>query len=345
MVTLHPPSLGAFDAVLERLRDDSLRCFGAGEISLRPGRLFVRPFSRVLELHVSPAGQPLTAFVKILKPRSDTREEMEATRRNVAREYNTLASVHRALGSTSGFSTPRPIACYPELLALVTQSVDGEPLTRVLAKLRGSPSAAVIDGAAEAMRNVGAWLKAFQGMGTSDPPVSLDRMRAYLDTRLRRLGELRVGDPTMREDLLRYFDRRAQEVPAGDLASVPVHADFTPENVIVAGNQVSVLDFTMAKHGARYLDLAHMYMQIEMLKARPWFRAATIDRQTAALLSGYDRTLQLDSALFELLLLQNVVCFVMHTAEMDISGVPARLLAHHLRRRHVKWLALRARAR
>ena len=340
---MSPPAAGAFDAVLDRLRDDSVRCFGASGMTLRPGRRFVRPFSQVFELHVDGSGQPLTAFVKILKPRFETPEELKATARNVTHEFATLTQVHRALSATPGLSTARPIACYPELFALVTQGLEGEPLTRILSKVRGAPSTRALDRVEEVMRNVAAWLKTFQAMEASGPPVSLERMRAYLDARLGPLAEMRVLRAGMREDLLRYFDRRARDIPASELASVPVHADFTPENVMIGSGSVSVLDFTMAKHGARYLDLAHLFMHIETLKARPWFRPSAIDQQTRALLAGYDRTLQIDHPLFDLLLLQNVVCFVLQTAGMNIAGLPARLLAERVRRRQVEWLEERAR--
>jgi Ser/Thr protein kinase RdoA (MazF antagonist) len=337
------PSAGGFDAVLDGLQADSLRCFGTSQITLRPGRVFVSPFSRVLELHVSGTEQPLTVFVKILKPRSDTPEELQATRRNVTREFETLTKVQAALRGKPQLAAPRPIACYPELHALVTQRLDGEPLARLLSKLRGAPSAGAIDRGVGVMRNVALWLNTFQAMEPPGAPVSLERMRSYLDARLRPLAELRVCSWTLRDRLLAYFDCRAREVPASELASRPVHADFTPENVIVGAGSVGVLDFTMAKQGARYLDVAHLYMHVEMLKARPWFRPAVIDLSTAALLSAYDNSLQTDRALFDLLLIQNVVCFVLQTAQTTAPGsIPARLLAEHLRRRQMKWLAARA---
>ena len=331
-------------SVVDRLRDDPARCFGASTITVRPGRVFDRPFSHVFELHVHGGAQPVTAFVKVLKPRSETPEELEATAANVTREFDTLTRVHQALRQAPGLSAPRPIACYPDLLALVTQGLDGDPLTRTLSKLRGAPSARTVDQVGEVMRSVAAWLKTFQAMEAPGPPISLDRMRAYLDARLRPLMERGVFGSDMRADLLRYFDRRAPEIPSSDLASVPVHADFTPENVMIAPGSVSVLDFTMAKQGARYLDLAHMLMHVDMLRARPWFRPAAIDRQTTALLSGYDHTLQVGRPLLDLLILQNVVCFVLQTTEMKVAGLSRRMLAQHVRRRHVKWLAARGRS-
>jgi aminoglycoside phosphotransferase (APT) family kinase protein len=336
------PSAG-FETVLAALQADSLRCFGTSQITLRPRRVFAGPFSRVLEVEVFGTGQPLTVFVKVVKPRADTAEELQATGRNVTREFETLTKVQAALLREPQLAAPRPVACYPELHALVTQRLEGEPLARVLSTLRGVPSSSAIDRVVGVMRNVALWLNTFQAMDEPGSPVSLERMRSYLDARLRPLAELRVCSWSLREGLLAYFDWRARDVPAGELTSRPVHADFTPENVIVGTGSIGVLDFTMAKQGARYLDVAHLYMQIEMLKARPWFRPAVIDLSTTALLSGYDNSLQADRPLFDLLLMQNVVCSVLQTAQTNVTGsIPARLLAEHVRRRQLKWLAARA---
>lgn len=333
-----PQPGGAFGIVLDRLRENGFAQRGVP----RWGRVFAGPYSDVRELHVARNGQTVTAFIKILKPRADTPGELEATRRNIVREFETLTRVERAFSSTPGLSVPQPIACYPDLQALVTHRVDGEPLPRVLSKLGGVPSARTVDGVTDVVWRVGSWLKVFQTTEASRDPLSLERMRTYLDARLRPLGELGVCSPGLRERLLRYFDRRAQEIDSSDLPAVPVHADFTPENVIVAPGCVTVLDFTMAKQGARYLDLAHMFMQIEMLKARPWFRPTLIDRATTALLRGFDAALRVERPLFELLLLQNVVCFVVQTAQMRVSGLRARLAASRVRGRHLKWLEARA---
>ena len=334
----------AFDPVLDRLRADSVRHFASSRITLERNRLFVRPFSQVLEVTISGEARALTAFVKILKPRFDGPQELEATRRNVRREFETTARLHCGFAAHAGLSTARPIACYPELLALVTERVEGNTLDRLLVRARGAPAARTIEELAHVVRQVGAWIRTFQRLDPPDGLVSLDRMRTYLDDRLRPLADGDVISGDMRVALLRYFDRRARDVLPSDLAAVPVHADFTPENVVIRNDGVvSVLDFTMAKRGARYLDLTHMFMQIDLLKARPWFRPAVIDRQTRALLDGFDSELRTDRPLFELLLLQHVVC-QLRQMQIDALNLPARLYVGYLRRRQLRWLAERARA-
>lgn len=337
-MTVDARRLTPFDPVLSRLRDDAVTAFG-GRVSLEPRRVCVGPFSQVLEVRVHGDARALTAFIKVLTPRATTVQELEATRRNISREYSALQRACETLAGRDGFSVARPLACYPDLCALVTERVEGIPLAAALSKLRGSPSPRTIEDTARVLRNVGAWLSAFQGSpDTTRPPVSLDRMRNYLDTRLKALTELRVFAPDLRDALLRHFDRRASAIAARDLGAVPVHADFTPENVLVDGERVSVIDFTMAKDGARYLDVSHMFMHVDMLKMRPWFRPGAIDRQTAALLDGFEPNLRIERPLLELLLVQHVVCFVLQTAQMKIARLPAFVLAWHIRRQQVKWL-------
>jgi aminoglycoside phosphotransferase (APT) family kinase protein len=331
-----------FDAVLERLREDSARQFSTASVTLERGRHVVRPFSQVLEVTVRAEGHALAAFVKILKPRLAGARELEATRRNVTREFEATARLHAGFAAHPGLSTARPIACYPELLAMVTERIEGEPLDRTLVReARGMPSARRVERLEAILRRVGAWLRAFQTIDAAEGRVSLDRLREYLDDRLRPLVEGRALGEHARAGLLRYFDRRARDVPEDELAAVPVHADFSPENLIVRDGTVSVLDFTMAKKGARYLDLAHMFMQIELLKARPWFRPAVIDRLTAAMLDGFEPALRSDRPLFELLLLQHVVCRLRQN-ETETLRLREKLFASYVRRRHVKWLAARA---
>ena len=330
-----------FDSVLERLGAESSQHFASTRVRMERRRLLVRPFSQVLEVDVEADGRTIGAFVKILRPRSDGVQELEATRRNIAREFEVTAKVHGGFAPHAGLSTARPIACYPELLAMVTERVDGVSLQRLLARARGFPSEDSLKALSTTTRAVGAWLKTFQALDGPDGHVFLDQIRNYLDKRLQPLAEGHVIDADLRVRLLRYFDDLARKVPLSDLASVPVHADFTPENVIIRDCDVNVLDFTMAKAGARYLDLSHMFMHVDLLKAKPWFRAGVVDALTAALVAGFDPLLRIDHPLFEVLLMQHIVCHL-RQMQMDPPALPARLYAEFLRRRYLTWLATRA---
>jgi Phosphotransferase enzyme family len=326
-----------FDSVLERLRAESLRHFAAASVRVEPRRVLVRPFSQVMEVEIDAGGRTTSAFVKILKPRLHGAQELEATRRNITREFDTTARMHARFASHAGLSTARPIACYPELLAMVTERVEGVSLLQRLSSVRGFPSPASIEALTLTLRKVGTWLSTFQAIDALDGTVSLDQLRTYLDRRLQPLADGGVIGADVRTRLLRYFDQLAAQISASDLQAVPVHADFTPENVIIRDGDVTVLDFTMAKRGTRYLDLAHMWMYLDRLKARPWFRPAVVDALTTALVAGFDPQLQTDRPLFQLQRLEHVVC---HLRQMQESppALATRLYAEFLRRRHLSWL-------
>jgi aminoglycoside phosphotransferase (APT) family kinase protein len=332
-----------FDSVLDRLRDESLRHFASPRVTMERRRLHVRPFSQVLEVEIETGRRAIGAFVKILKPRAEGPQELEATRRNVAREFEVTSRVHDRFAPHLGLSAPRPIACYPELLALVTERVEGVSLQQLLSRARAFPSKAVLDDLSQTLRRVGAWITAFQAFDGPAGHVSLDEMRSYLDKRLQPLADGHVIDAGVRLGLLRHFDELAARVSESDLEAVPIHADFSPENVLIHNGEVSVLDFTMAKRGPRYLDLSQMFVHLDLLKAKPWFRPAVVESLLTALLAGFDPTLRTDHPLFQLLLLQDVVCHL-RQMQLDRPALPARVYSEFLRRRHLAWLMARGAA-
>ena len=135
-------------------------------------RLLVRPFSQVLEVDVEADGRTIGAFVKILRPRSDGVQELEATRRNIAREFEVTAKVHGGFAPHAGLSTARPIACYPELLAMVTERVDGVSLQRLLARV---PQQLRVEGVADVLGQFLAACHAHEPAG-----ANADRIRGWL---------------------------------------------------------------------------------------------------------------------------------------------------------------------
>jgi aminoglycoside phosphotransferase (APT) family kinase protein len=91
------------------------------------------------------------------------------------------------------------------------------------------------------------------------------------------------------------------------LAVARAHGDLNPENILVDGERVGLLDFTMIKFAPRLLDPTHLYMCFELMRWRPWFRPALLRRLQSRLLAEYDPALAPDDPLFELLTLQHAV--------------------------------------
>src|SRR5262245_4051016 len=250
-----------FRAVLHKLVADGRRYFGADRIAVEPVRQLERPFSTLLEIRVAPDGAPADAvtgaFVKILKPRADTPAQIASMRQNVVRDFEVTSLVQRGLAVYPGLTAARPIACFPEELAIVTERAQGVTLSERLGQgAVGWPRDRTKRSLADILRQVGAWLRAAQAAIPQDGAIGVESIKAYLDKRLDDLeanGRVRLTRPG-RASIERYRDAVVERIAPADLRSVWIHADFCAENIIVRDGGLTVLDFTMAKSGTIYTD-------------------------------------------------------------------------------------------
>lgn len=329
-----------FHPVLSKLAAHGQRYFGAERVELQPIGQIERPFSTLLRVRVAGCAAMDEAFVKILKPRADTPEQIASMRQNVLADFEMTRRVHDGLAAYPGLTAVRPIACFPEDLAIVTEEADGRTLSEILSsRAAGLRRRRSVDELGAILRTTGAWLKAAQAALAPDRDVSPDRMRAYLDTRL---SDLESGGPVRLtrhgRATIEAFRDRLLAAAAADLRAVWIHADFCPENIIVCDGRVTVLDFTMAKGGTIYHDLSHLYLRLDAMKAKPWFLASVVDRLQRDLLDGFEPGLSPARPLFTLLLLQHVLCDLVAMRHGG-GGRVARLYRARLHRRHRRWLA------
>lgn len=330
------------EEVLAYLRIDCRRGFARQEVALKVVRIVPRPFSHVARVSVSapPSTEPFThLYVKVFKPKADrTGEQMRA---RVAHEFDTTRRVYQHFSALDGFTAVRPIACYPERLALATEEVRGETLLGVLEREAAwFPPPERLQRLEQLLARVGNWVAAFQGIAPGDARVSLDELRAYIDLRLARLtarpkAKFHHAD---REAVLAHTDALWAQLDADDLQEVGVHADLAAGNVLVHGDRVAVIDFAMAHRGSRYHDLARLHLQLELLKAKPRFRQSTVAVLQGALLDGYRPGLTARNPLFRLMLLMHRVNNLSSLSARPFS-FPSSLYDAHVRRLHRRWLA------
>jgi len=334
---LVPP---AFEPVLRKLSADSQRYFGEARVTIEPLEHMERPFSAILQIGVSRRPDAPRAFVKILKPAADTPENIASMREEVRNDFEVTGRVYAGLTDRDGLSAVRPIACFPEDLAIVTEQLGGSTLAAVLrTRAAGRPRARTIEELHRVVDRVGSWLRAFQAIAPIDQRVSLEIWRSYLDVRLAKLdgnGPTRLTSDEQRL-LQRYFDGQAREVSDAQLGAVWIHADLCPENVVVLSDRVAVLDFTTVKSGPIYHDIAHLYMQIDLLRAKPWFNRRIVRSLQQRLLDAFEPGLAPSRPLFALLLLLHVVCHLV-ALQNPPRGLLTRPYAGYVARRHVRWL-------
>jgi tRNA A-37 threonylcarbamoyl transferase component Bud32 len=331
----------ALDRVLGRLRDGSASYFGVPDVQLRPsGRLLESEASIVLPVRIEGPGAGQEIFVKVFKPIGSVPDQIELTRKRVLNEFVTTQHVHRQMAALEGFSAVRPIACFPDELALVTERVSGETLGALLEREAGWwPPDSTSARLEQTLSRAGAWIRTFQATNTCHA-FSLVEMREYLDVRLRRLLVMpRAQFPeSWRVGVLRHFDARSRQINGADLSQVAIHADIAPGNMLVNGNEIIVIDFARATTGGKYHDVSRLYTQLEFMKCKPKFRASVIARLQAALLDGFERGLTPQHPLLELFLLQHTVLHLANLTGHPGSG-PSRVYNWYQSREHRRWLS------
>lgn len=331
-----------FRPILAQLTVD-IESSSGEEVCLQAVSYEDRQFSQLLKLGVHISSDTVAryhVFVKAFKRKSDDPDDSRM-RRRVAHEFQTLQRAHSAMQSHTDLGVVRPVACYPEHLTIVTEEAPGETL---LTQLTGDavwwPPAATLKVLEEALARVGRWVSAYQAAAPMGDTLSLDETRLYVDRRL----EMLVREPRARfteadrARVLSYVESLSSHVSADDSRSVMAHGDLAMGNILVSESRVTVLDFAMAQHASRLHDIARLYMQIEMLGAKPWFRPRTLRRLQRALLRGFDPELDENAPLFRLmLLLHRVNNFA--TVSLRPAPFPAGLYDAHIGRLHRRWLA------
>jgi hypothetical protein len=299
-----------FGPILERLMRDSDRYFGASTIAIEPLARFQRRRSELLKVRIRAGSGAIYAFVKRYRLEStDPAERIFVTAR-VETDFAVTQRIHRLVAGRDGLHSVRPIACFPDELAVITEEAPGELLGRVLKRSAWLSGGRTLDNLCIALERVGHWLKAVQAMDGPPGRFSLDGMRAYLDIRLMRLREVRAMSAEERQVILDYFDEQRGHVAAADLVEVPIHGDLCPGNVLVSGSEITVLDLAMTRPGSMYTDLTHMYTHIESDRTKRWVSQQKVERLLQATLRGFDGSLSPSRPLFALNVLQHLICKV-----------------------------------
>ena len=327
-----------FEPVFERLRAGSDGYFGFSAV-IAGVDYEERPFSYLCRAAVSRPGATAPGghvFIKIFKPK-DPAQGVDM-RARVVQDYATTCEIHSFMAPAPGLGAVRPIACYDDLLTIVTEQAKGETLLEALQR-RGTwfPGAAEVASLTASARAIGRWLARFQEFKPGTGHVTITALIDYVDVRLKRLLEHAVITAGDRDRILAHLRALGERIAAPELREVSTHADLAPANVLISGEDVVVLDFAMAGRATSLHDVSRLYMQLDLLRAKPQFRRAVLARLQAALLEGLDPSLTPERPLFRLLsMLHHVNHF--GTVSLRRESFPARLLNWRVARMHRRWI-------
>jgi hypothetical protein len=335
-----------FAPVLTRLRAEATAFYNAPRAELVPVGYEERPYSHLLRVRVSRGaadGADPHLYVKIFKPKPHD-GGVEKMRRRVAEDFQTTRKIYEAMSQWAELGAVRPVACYVDDLAIVTEEARGVTLMRyLLERAPWFPSASVRSELSHTLSAVGRWLRAFQTIDVDDSRVTTSELIEYVDSRLRRLVMRNVFSDADRERLLQHLDGLGTRVSPDDLRAVIVHADMGPGNILVAPGGVVVLDFAMTNRGSYLHDVSRLYLHLRLLGGKPHFRSSVIREVQEALLHGFEPTLTPAHPLFRLVLMLHTVNHF-GTLSTRQEPFPANVFSGHIRRQHRRWIEQELRA-
>jgi hypothetical protein len=322
--------------VLDRLRAGEACSPGERPVDVRVLSVSARPFSDVarIELLLRGGAARLVAKIPRCRPGKTDRRVQQ-----LEREFEAARQLAVIFRGEDGLGVPRALAFFPDVPALVWSEVQGITLDTMVPRLaRGVPRAdriAVLEGACRA---AGRWLRVLQDATPAEGRLSLKEMAEYVDVRLERIAELGPGrlGVNWKSSVRRVFED--VEPAQNDLRLAGVHGDFSLSNIMHGEHGVVALDFTRFGTGSIYYDAARLYHQLGLLLHKPWFLASTIGRLRQALLAGYDPHLRADRPVFQLFVIQHLLCHWLGRLKTTSAPYHVRTFDHWTGYRHRREL-------
>ena len=283
-----PPPAEPIAAVVEQLVERYPQYFPGARARPQATAISVthRRLSSIARVRLVIDGVPRGLYVKI---HGKAGASYEHQRGKVLTEFSTLRLLQDGFAAVPGLGVARPVAVFPERLAIVTEEVEGDNLHRLLRRgLRPwSPRALMIhlDAACE---RAGRWLRHFQIISAA-PPRTPHRPEVLVE--LMR-DDLRIccemGLP--HAEAARILALWTAHLGDADMASLPVvgvHPDFQPDNLLVSRGAITVIDFGGFQYGHAASDVARFLASLEFFSRTPLCPRARLHALMRAFLRGY----------------------------------------------------------
>ena len=310
--------------------------------TVRVVQTFSRPFSEIARVDVQAKNGQASLFVKVTRPKKEGAAERERLANRVRQDYRVTELLHAQMPVADGLSVVRPVACYPEHLALVTLEARGTTLMRLLeSAAQWWPSTPTLRQLDRVFERLGAWLLAFQRIPaeSGNDQLTIDKLHEYIDSRLERLvrrKNVRFA-ATDRAAVLAALDARIARVVPGDRRTVRIHGDMALGNILAEGSTITLLDLAMTGIGTRYHDVTQIHMQLELLRFKPQFRRSVVTRLQQSLLTDFGGESVGRDPLFQVMQAIHTATHCLSLAEQH-GSLPERMYNRRIIRRHLRWL-------
>jgi len=273
-------------------------------------RVIHRPFSEVMQCKVRFGEISKEIYIKFFLLKGNNQEDDARVLQNMNREAEVTKNMSALLSGNASVSVPKVIAYFPEERVLVSEGKKGAQLLQEVAKhAKGRPEKEVFKRLQAYCHGIGAWLNDFQKI----PPMAIGKNEVtkklieYVDLRLEILCKSSHLDETMRSTVLDFLKKKLVLSAPERESACSVHGDFSLSNILVAPDQMTVLDFAMYRKGPRQFDPAYFYQHLEDFLTNPLFLKKTIASLQDAFLEGYQSHFDKRDPLFMAYHLRNAV--------------------------------------
>ena len=288
----------AIQQVIARLKDEAKTFWPECPPSaITIAREFRRPYSTVYRLALPPrdGSTPLEsragAYVKIFKPSAANRRNVEKYRQRLQTEFEVSRQLQQPFAGKRTVAVVKPLAWFPELLALVTEETPGRPLAELIERrCKRWHTKRELEQTLVQCYRAGEALALLQQATSMAALFNPDELVVYVDKRLQRLEQSPVAPfaAAQRRQVRDHLVRIARQCNGMQSGTCGSHGDFGPFNILAGRDHVTIIDFSMYRSGSIYNDVSYFCQRLESLLHKPTFSVSAIQRLTAEFLRGYN---------------------------------------------------------
>lgn len=279
------------------------------------------------------------------------------------REYEALLRIEERLGDSFAESVPHALfflqgstcTCRDRVCtsahgpwlptdgAIFTTLLEGVPFSQLLRR-----GANVLSGWSDLLtgkrlqhhsRRVGEWLRRFQERTAGSP--RLHDHQSFMRFLGLRLDQYASGLSAAFVNELKQSAGELSGSFSGTLVdSAACHGDFLPQNILIAGEHVHILDFASFRNEAPvYTDVSHFLGYLLILSRKPAYSRSAVESAARHFLAGYDSKLQ--PGLLQLYVVRSVIRILLDN-DASVPGTRSRaieqLLSDLIHNHDLTWL-------
>jgi len=306
--------------------------------------------SRILRVSISNNHGHQRYVIKQILPDQNDPAARDAAIHRLHAEYTIMKKVYEGLETDSRFLLVRPVGYVPEYLALVMEESPGSSLSgHIQRKGKGWPTSSVRQSLRGNCNLAGEWLRRFQALTSQQ-----GKTRPFFQVLRSDIGniiECLTERPRVRfsrelgAEVLAYMNQILGGAAHDKAAVTGKTGEFSPGNMLVDGERLTVLDFGMYTLGASMSDAAQFYNHLEMFRHKPIYRPSLVRELQRGFLDGYGQPELERDQLFSLYLIRFKLSRMEATSGRKWSSFgPARRAFCHqiwrLQRREIRQLLM-----